>query len=430
MQITRTGWFRGLAIALAPAVVAVGAVVVVPTATAEPTKTIQQVQAELDDLEMKAEAASEALNGAQLALTAVKKKQAAAQKQVDAATAQLKATQALVGEIAAGAYRSGGIDSSLQLLLADDPQQFLAQAAALDQVARSQSSVLRRTQTAGLRLAQAMAALQQQKDAAAKVEAEMAQHKAEIDKSVSDQRTLLSHLKAEERARLLAIQKAEREKAAREAAAAAQRLAAQQRSARAAVRQDSPTPNTRPNGDATSGRDTGNGGGNGGGAADNGNSGNSGGNGNSGGGSGNGGSSDSGGSSGGGSGSGGGGGGAGGASTAVSAALAQVGEPYSYSAHPPTSWDCSKLVSYAWRQAGVSLTAYSRAMAGEVRRISRSELRPGDILFYFNGAHHVAMYIGGGMIVEASSPRTGVRVTSAWNSWSARHFSFAGRPVG
>jgi cell wall-associated NlpC family hydrolase len=65
-----------------------------------------------------------------------------------------------------------------------------------------------------------------------------------------------------------------------------------------------------------------------------------------------------------------------------------------------------------------------------VRRISPDDVQPGDILFYFNNAHHVAMYIGGGQIVEASSPRTGVRVTDVWNSWSASHFSFAGRPLG
>ena len=59
-----------------------------------------------------------------------------------------------VDDLARSTYTSGGIDSSLQVLLADDPSQFLAQAAALDQVAQSQSAAIRRTQTARLRLAQ------------------------------------------------------------------------------------------------------------------------------------------------------------------------------------------------------------------------------------------------------------------------------------
>jgi len=77
----------------------------------------------------------------------------------------------------------------------------------------------------------------------------------------------------------------------------------------------------------------------------------------------------------------------------------------------------------------VSLTPVSYAQANQVRRVSTDQLRPGDLLFYFNGAHHVAMYIGGGKIVEAASPEHGVWVTDAWNSWSRAHFSFAGRPA-
>ena len=115
---------------------------------------------------------------------------------------------------------------------------------------------------------------------------------------------------------------------------------------------------------------------------------------------------------------------------AVNYALSQVGKPYSYNAQPPYSWDCSKLTAAAWGRAGVSLTPYSFTQATEVRRISTSDLRPGDLLFYFNNAHHVAMYIGNGQLVEAASPALGVQVTNAWNSWSSAHFSFAGRPLG
>jgi cell wall-associated NlpC family hydrolase len=118
------------------------------------------------------------------------------------------------------------------------------------------------------------------------------------------------------------------------------------------------------------------------------------------------------------------------AAIAVRYALAQVGEPYSYNAQPPNSWDCSKLTTAAWAAAGVSLTPYSLAQAQQVRRISVSELQPGDLLFYFKGARHVAMYIGGGKLVEAASPENGVQVQDAWNTWSRERFSFAGRPFG
>lgn len=117
------------------------------------------------------------------------------------------------------------------------------------------------------------------------------------------------------------------------------------------------------------------------------------------------------------------------AAIAVAYALAQVGEPYSYNAHPPDSWDCSKLTAAAWGAAGVKLTPYSYTQASECNKIDRNSIIPGDLLFYFAGStHHVAMYIGGGQLVEAGSPKTGVHVTSAWNSWTNANFSFAGRP--
>lgn len=123
--------------------------------------------------------------------------------------------------------------------------------------------------------------------------------------------------------------------------------------------------------------------------------------------------------------------------TVVQYALAQVGKPYSFSAQPPNSWDCTKLTAAAWGQVGVKLTAYSYVQAKEVKILSdvspgnNGSLQPGDLLFFFkNETHHASMYIGSNEIVEASSPETGVRVTSVWNSWNSTNFSWAGRPFG
>jgi peptidoglycan DL-endopeptidase CwlO len=117
----------------------------------------------------------------------------------------------------------------------------------------------------------------------------------------------------------------------------------------------------------------------------------------------------------------------------VAAGLSQVGKPYVNTppgARPPSSFDCSKLTTWAWAQAGVSLTPYSAAQINQVRTISRNELQPGDLLFYYNPSWgrvgHVSMYIGGGMVVEASTPSTGVRIHPVY--WS--NFVKAGRPSG
>ncbi|MEV6110266.1 NlpC/P60 family protein [Streptomyces sp. NPDC051940] len=98
------------------------------------------------------------------------------------------------------------------------------------------------------------------------------------------------------------------------------------------------------------------------------------------------------------------------AAAAVAYAMAQLGKPYVWGATGPDSYDCSGLTQAAWRAGGVSLprTTYTQINAGQ--RISRSELAPGDLVFFYSGVSHVGMYIGGGQMVHAPRPGTVVRV--------------------
>ncbi|MGA0979164.1 MAG: hypothetical protein ACO3UX_04360, partial [Candidatus Nanopelagicales bacterium] len=84
------------------------------------------------------------------------------EEKIKRAKSEVKQTSRSIGQFAASAYRSGGIDSSLQLLLVDDAQEFLDSAVVLDIVAGSQASALRKGQAARLKLAQAEAELAQQ----------------------------------------------------------------------------------------------------------------------------------------------------------------------------------------------------------------------------------------------------------------------------
>ncbi len=99
------------------------------------------------------------------------------------------------------------------------------------------------------------------------------------------------------------------------------------------------------------------------------------------------------------------------AAAAVSYAMAQVGEAYVYGAAGPNAFDCSGLTMMAWAQAGVSLPHSSSAQYSSGPHVAESELRPGDLVFYYSPISHVGMYIGNGMIVNAENPSTGVRVT-------------------
>ena len=100
------------------------------------------------------------------------------------------------------------------------------------------------------------------------------------------------------------------------------------------------------------------------------------------------------------------------ASVAVAFALAQVGKAYVYGATGPGAYDCSGLMLRAWAAAGVSLPRTSQAQYSAGTHIALSSLQPGDLVFYYSGLTHVGMYIGGGLIVNAENPSTGVVVAS------------------
>ncbi|MFB6725914.1 NlpC/P60 family protein [Kribbella sp. NPDC056345] len=100
------------------------------------------------------------------------------------------------------------------------------------------------------------------------------------------------------------------------------------------------------------------------------------------------------------------------AGIAVQAAMNQLGDSYVWGAEGPTSFDCSGLMLYAWGKAGVSLPHSSKAQANEGRRISKSQLMPGDLVFFYSPITHVGMYIGNGRMVHAPRPGKSVETSS------------------
>ena len=115
-------------------------------------------------------------------------------------------------------------------------------------------------------------------------------------------------------------------------------------------------------------------------------------------------------------GGGGGGGGGGSAAAAVAFARAQVGKPYCYGGAGMSCFDCSGLTMMAWKQAGISLPHSSASQYNVGRRISASELQPGDLIFYYSPISHVSIYIGGGQRISATHTGDYVRVQSLGSS--------------
>ncbi|MFE9255412.1 NlpC/P60 family protein [Streptomyces sp. NPDC006879] len=93
---------------------------------------------------------------------------------------------------------------------------------------------------------------------------------------------------------------------------------------------------------------------------------------------------------------------------AVDYAVEQLGKPYVWGAEGPGSFDCSGLTSQAWAHAGRAIPRTSQEQWARLERVPLEELRPGDLVLYFPEATHVALYLGGGMVVHA--PRPGARV--------------------
>jgi peptidoglycan DL-endopeptidase CwlO len=110
------------------------------------------------------------------------------------------------------------------------------------------------------------------------------------------------------------------------------------------------------------------------------------------------------------------GGGSGSAAAAVAFARAQVGKPYCYGGAGMSCFDCSGLTMMAWKQAGISLPHSSAAQYNVGRRISASELQPGDLIFYYSPISHVSIYIGGGQRISATHTGDYVRVQSLGSS--------------
>jgi peptidoglycan DL-endopeptidase CwlO len=89
---------------------------------------------------------------------------------------------------------------------------------------------------------------------------------------------------------------------------------------------------------------------------------------------------------------------------ALAYAKAQLGEPYVRNGDGPSSWDCSGLTMAAWGSVGVSLPHSSGQQYSYGRAVDKSDLQPGDLVFFYSDISHVGLYAGNGQVIHAPRP--------------------------
>ncbi|MEU8523790.1 NlpC/P60 family protein [Streptomyces sp. NBC_01216] len=296
-------------------------------AHADPKPTKSEVKAAVDKLYHEAEVATEQYNGA-------KEKQEKLESQIDAlqdkvarGQQDLNTLRSGLGSLAAAQYRSGGIDPSLQLFLASDPDDYLDRASVLDQATAKQAQSMETIQTKQRALAQQRTEAQAKLTDLADVRRTLAARKKEQQGKLAEAQKVLNTLTAAERERM-------REDDVRAGRAAGERVELGKETPASAL-----------------------------GAA------------------------------------------------ALQAAATRVGKPYFRSATGPNAFDCSGLTQWSYAQAGARITRTTYTQINEGTRIPRSQLKPGDLVF-FNNTSHVGLYAGNNTVLHAPYPGAYVRYES------------------
>ncbi len=110
-------------------------------------------------------------------------------------------------------------------------------------------------------------------------------------------------------------------------------------------------------------------------------------------------------------------------------ATTKLGSPYRYGARGPDAFDCSGLVYYSYRAAGLSVPRTAAQQYRAARAVPVDKARRGDLLFFSTGGHisHVGIYLGGDRFVHAPASGRPVTISRLDEDWYRQHFAGAGR---
>ncbi|MFD4134271.1 NlpC/P60 family protein [Streptomyces goshikiensis] len=289
-----------------------------------PHEPAASTRAQVDRLFEEAEQATERFNRAGERADKLRAEISRVQDAVARCQDRINTMRGLLGHFAGAQYRSGGIDPAVELMLSENPDDYLERAAALERLTGSQARRLDALREEQRRLGRGRHDASRKLAELETLRTEVARDKRSITAKLAAARRLLSTMPSQERADF-------------------------ERSSRSGDRGEA-MPDL-PSFGASSGR----------------------------------------------------------AATAVMAARAAVGRPYVWGSTGPSAFDCSGLMVWSYRQAGVALPRTSQAQRHAGRRVPLSQARPGDLVTYRSDASHVGMYVGNGQVVHAPHPGARVR---------------------
>lgn len=318
------------------------------------TDAIRQAEAELAKIQEESSKIDSDFANAQAAYEEAKAKLDRADADIATQSKKVAALKTSLAQLALVRYQSNGVNITAQLLASADESAFLDSLARLDSVTRRANNSIQDVQVEEAKLTRLRedaknytASMKAQKDK----QAELVKQYDEKEKRAQG---VLDRLKDEERAQLVAAREAQAREAAQAAQAATQTAPASRPStqratnaAKAPAEAPAPSSNTSAAGSSR-------------------------------------------------------------AQAAVNWAKTQVGRPYIFGSTGPSGYDCSGLTTAAYSRQGIALPRTSQTQFRVGTPVSKSDLRPGDLLFFYGGITHVGLYAGNGVMVHSSPSGRGV----------------------
>jgi cell wall-associated NlpC family hydrolase len=298
-------------------------------AQAEPPLTVAEAKALIAQLETDAEAIDQEYVEIDEQLAKGKAKLKLKRADVKAQAKRVEKLKFQVGQVALAQFQNRNLDTAAQLFVTPDTEGFLSQISTVEKVSENQNSVLQEYQQQEAAMAALELSAKTDLAALSEQEKQLKDLRAASDKKIADAKAVMKKLSDEERRKIAA----EERRAAADARAEAEAESGTENGTSTAKeevkKEDKDDDEPAPSGGSKGAR-------------------------------------------------------------ALAYARAQLGDPYRFASAGPDAFDCSGLTSAAWKSVGVSLPRSSRSQYGAGSPVSRSNLQPGDLVFFYSPISHVA----------------------------------------